>query len=280
MNYLAKKILLIDLSSLTCEVKSFSDLNEYLGGFALGLKMYDSYKDADPVVLSVGPLSGLFPYVSKTSIVTENEGSIEDIYLGGSLASRLASSGVDSIVLLNQAKKPTLLDILNDKVTFITENVSETRALGLPGKRSVLTVQDRVDELDGFFTTSENVLGKRLYAKNITGIVLTGSLSFDIPNLEGYSLLYSEILGRVYDIDVSMGSNPSCSGCPLGCEKSRVGEIGGSILAHCLVSCEFAKKIYSDVNIVFSCLNVLGYDYKHEDIEKVPGLVTSLLKNI
>jgi aldehyde:ferredoxin oxidoreductase len=280
VNFLARKVLLINLSDSTSDVKSFTDLNEYLGGFALGLKLYEMYQDKDPVILSVGPLSGLFPFVSKTSIVMENNGAIEDIYLGGSFSSRLASSGVDSIILLGRSKSPTLLEIFNDKTSFLTENIYETNSLGLPGKRSVLSVINRLDLLDNYFVTKDNLLGKKLASKNVTGIVLTGSLAFDIPDLEGYSALYAEVLKRAGELEVTMGSSPSCSGCPLGCGSSKVGEMGGNILAHCLVSCEYAKKIYSDVNIVFSCLNVLGYDYKHEDLEKVPGLVDTLLNNI
>jgi hypothetical protein len=279
VNFLAKTVLLIDLDSSSYEVKSFTELNEYLGGFALGLKLFEFYRDKDPIIFSVGPLSGVFPFVSKTSIVLENEGNIEDIYLGGSFSSRMASSGVDSIVILGKSYSPILLDIFNDKVSFITENVHETHSLGLPGKRSVIRINGTEDLHENYFTTANNLLGKVFFEKNIPGLVLTGSHSFEIPDLESYSTLYSEILSRSTELEETFGSNPSCSGCPLGCLRSKVGEMGGNILAHCLVSCEFAKPIYSDVNIVFSCLNVLGYDYTHEDLEKIPVMVNNLLKN-
>ena len=71
---------------------------------------------------------------------------------------------------------------------------------------------------------------------------------------------------------------PSCSLCPMGCKKSNEGEIGGNVLLHSLVACEFAQNIYSDIGIVFSCLNVLGYDYTHEDIENLPKLIEKIFK--
>ena len=43
---------------------------------------------------------------------------------------------------------------------------------------------------------------------------------------------------------------------------------------------QFAQAIYSDVNTVFSCLNVLGYDYTHEDIENAPLYISQVLKEI
>jgi hypothetical protein len=52
------------------------------------------------------------------------------------------------------------------------------------------------------------------------------------------------------------------------------------VLIHSLVACHYADKIYSDIGVVFSCLNVLGYDYTHEDLENLPKLIEDTIKNI
>ena len=66
----------------------------------------------------------------------------------------------------------------------------------------------------------------------------------------------------------------------MGCEKSQRGEIGGNVLIHSLVSCAFATNIYSNIGVVFSCLNILGYDYTHEDIESLPTLIEQILREL
>jgi len=106
--------------------------------------------------------------------------------------------------------------------------------------------------------------------------------SFSIKNPLEYSGLYARILekGLQENPFLEVGNRPSCSGCPLGCEKSRVGEVSGNVLVHSLVACDHMSNLYSDLGIVFSCLNVLGYDYKHEDLEQIPKLVERLWKDL
>ena len=67
MNLLSKKVLFIDLDRQSSEVKTFPDLNKYIGGVALGLRLHENYKERDPLIFSVGPLNGFFPFVSKTA---------------------------------------------------------------------------------------------------------------------------------------------------------------------------------------------------------------------
>jgi aldehyde:ferredoxin oxidoreductase len=271
-----KKVLYIDLSKNMFEVKKFPDLAKYLGGVALGFKLYSMHMEKDPVVFSIGPLNGFFPFVSKTAVVLKHGGVIEDLYLGGSLSFRLKFAGVDAIVLLGKSATPVILDVLNDAVTFNGQEVAPS-SLGLPGKKSVLTVSSKQVLLDGYFSTSEEFLYKKLLEKNVWALAVTGGLSYKPAFMGKYMALYNDLLKKENQLLVAPDRFPSCSGCPLGCKKSSVGELGGNILGHCLVACDFAQYLYSDANIVFSCLNVLGYDYKHEDIEQVPNLVEELV---
>jgi aldehyde:ferredoxin oxidoreductase len=113
--------------------------------------------------------------------------------------------------------------------------------------------------------------------KNIRGIVVTGTKTYELVDKERYEDLYMKILGRTEDLTVAKSNKPSCAGCPIGCEKSKYGEIGGNVLVHSLVGCAYAEKIYANIGVVFSCLNVLGYDYTHEDIEALPSLIKETL---
>lgn len=275
----AKKVLVIDLSKKESDVKSFADLNKYLGGVGLGLKLLETYADKKPVVFAIGPLNGFFPFASKTAVVLDDEGAIEDLYIGGSLSLRMRFAGIDAIVICGKAEDKTVVEILNTQTTFHGE-VTDLQSLGLPGKRSVIGYESNKTLLDSYFTTPENHLEKIFIQKNLKGLVITGTEVYSPENFEEYQRLYKTILARTSELRVERGVYPSCSNCPMGCGKSRVGEMGGNVLIDSLVACQFADKIYTDIGIVFSCLNVLGYNYTHEDIENLPKLIEETIKKL
>ena len=280
---LQKKVLFVNVNTKEFDYKTFYDLNQYIGGVAVGLKLYKDFedinknKDSDPVIFSIGPLNGLFPFASKTSIVYLNEGNLEDVYLGGSLSNRIKFLGVDAIVIFGKSAEPVQLDIQEDKVIF-KEEEDYVEELGLPSKKCTILISKNQLLLDNYFTTKENGLCRILNKNNIKSIVITGSKNIVIKDFEKYKNIYNSILNKKNEMSVKSYTNPSCSGCPMGCRKSKEGEIGGNILIHSLVACEFSENIYSDIGIVFSCLNVLGYNYTHEDIENLPKLVEEILK--
>jgi hypothetical protein len=281
----AKKALIIDLKQKSAEVRSFPDLYYYIGGVSLGLKLFSLYKEEDPIVFSVGPLNGFFPYASKTSIVLQTGGVVEDLYIGGGLSSRIRFAGVDSIVVKGVSKEEQLiLNIADTNVEFLPKN-TDLNSIGLPGKRSVYIFSDLSQilsklTLDGYFVTPENYLETKFIAKNLLGLVITGNNTFDIMEREKYESLYKTLLSGTEKMQVSRDFFPSCAGCPMGCNLSRTGEIGGNVLVHSLVACAYSEKIYSDVGTVFACLNTLGYEYRHEDIEDLPLLVENTLKEL
>jgi len=277
MSLTAKKALIIELDKKRADVKSFSDFNKYIGGVGLGLKLFQTYFDEEPIVFSIGPLNGFFPFASKTSVVLDNAGVIEDLYLGGTLSTRIKFAGVDAIVLLGKAPQKLILNIRNTDVTFEEEDTN-ANLLGLPGKRSVLKRANDEIILDDYFTTQEDFLEKKFTRKNISGMVVTGTETYKPADFGRYQEIYYRVLSQAKLITVNKSVDPSCSNCPMGCEKSRVGELGGNVLLHSLVTCSFTEKIYSDIGIVFSCLNVLGYDYTHEDIENLPKLIEEILQ--
>ena len=280
----SKKVLIVDLKNSTSEVRSFPDLHKYIGGVSLGLKLYSLYQNEDPVVFSIGPLNGFYPYASKTSVVLQTGGVAEDLYIGGSLSLRIRFCGLDSIVIKGGSTEPIFLNINDTNVEFL-EKDTDLNLFGLPGKRSVFAFSDMSQilsklALDGYFVTPENYLENKLLSKNLLGLVVSGHKNFDITNRQKYEEVYKKILENTDKMQVTKELYPSCSGCPMGCSKSRIGEIGGNILVHSLCACTYSEPIYSDVGTVFLCLHTLGYDYSHEDIENLPSLVNSLLREI
>lgn len=276
---MTRKVLFVDLENQTFEAKSLDSLDKYIGGVGLGIKLiYDNYQD-DIVVIATGPFNGFFPFASKTAVIFENKGVLEDLYFGGTLSTRLRYAGIDAIVLMKKSVSGVILDINNEVVTFRSKD-TDIQSFGLPGKKSVLSKVKGKYFLDEYFVTDETFLDDKLLSMGLEGLVITGTKTFDIENKEKYEELYKKILNKHNELLVGMDSYPSCAGCPMGCAKSRIGEIGGNVLIHSLVACKYAEPIYSDVGIIFSCLNVLGFTQTHEDIEAVPNMIQQILKDM
>lgn len=258
------------------------ELVPFVGGVTMGVKLYSLYKDLDPVVISIGPLNGFFPFVSKTSFVVENDGMIEDLYLGGSLGFRLAYSGFDAIVLAGSCDAPLVLDIVDEEVKFLNlaRDGVDFASLGLPGKRSILQLDAGNLLLDGYFGLKVGFVEKKFIAKNLLGLCLTGTKVTELADVAKYTTLFNQILAQSGSIGLDFGGRPSCSGCPLGCSESRIGEMGGNILVHSLVACGYAENIYSNLGTVFACLDILGYNYTHEQLEALPDVFTKTLKEL
>ena len=66
----------------------------------------------------------------------------------------------------SRSEKPVVLDIVDEKVSFkpVGEDVG---SLGLPGKRSVLDLDENRASLDAYFEGPNNILHKILIQKNL-----------------------------------------------------------------------------------------------------------------
>lgn len=279
MDLSSKRILFINLEKETSEMKTFPDYKKYVGGLCLGLKILQQHRVLDPVVLTIGPLNGAFPYVSKTAAIFESKGLVEDIYLGGHLSMRMRFANLDGIVIYGKSKTGTVLNLENEHVHFESPE-ADVDSLGLPGKKVTIEIKDSNLVMDHYFGEPQKHLARKLTKKKVRGLSLTGTHTFKPTDLEKYQEIYRSLLGKTKELSVEKAFFPSCGGCPMGCEKSKDGEQGGNVLLHSLVACEFAEDIFTDVGTIFSCLNCLGYDYTHEDIEAVPQLVQKILKDL
>ena len=274
-----KKTLFINLSQKTAEIQLLPELTPYVGGVAMGVKLFSLYKDADPIVACAGPLNGFFPFASKTCFVVQSDGVIEDLYIGGGLSFRLRFAGLDALVLAGSGSENVILDITNDEVKFL-DGQADFDSLGLPGKRSILQMERGALLLDGYFGFDAGILEKKFTSKKVLGLSITGTKKTPILESAKFTTLFNEILGQKELVNAEASNCPSCSGCPLGCDKSKTGEMGGNILMHSLVACGYAENIYSNLGTVFACLDCLGYKYTHEQLEALPDLFTKTLKEI
>lgn len=272
-------VLHIDLKAKTHKTKTYPDLAKYIGGVGIGSKLLIDYIDKDPIVFSVGPLNGFFPFASKTCACFLGEDDFRDTYAGGRLSLRLKFAGIDALMLESKADAPVVLSITDDRVEYLPLG-TDLESLGLPGKRSVIELVNGACVVDGYFAFGEAALFDKLTSANVAGIVISGTSTDKLTGLPRYEKQYLEILKMINSMLVAPSEDPSCSGCPMGCHKSSQGETGGNVLVHSLVACIYAETIYSHLPNTFACLNSLGLSYIHEDLEALPDLVYSNIKEI
>ena len=279
INPKTKTILHVNLEKKEAVTKSYPDLRNFVGGFGLSSKLTLDYIESDPIIFSIGPLNGLFPFASKTCCTFLADGKFIDTYVGGNLSSRLRFTGVDAIVFEGESLGPVAVSITDTEVTFSAPD-TDTDMLGIPRKRSVLDATGDKVVVDSYFAFGDQTLITKLRKKGIYSVVVSCSQDFALENLERYQKHYEEILGKSELMLVQKSDHPSCSGCPMGCTKASIGEVGGNVLVHSLVVCIYAEPIYNHIPTVFACLSSLGYDYRHEELEALPDLTHSTIEKI
>jgi len=258
------------------------DINHLIGGIGTATALCLQQKDLEPITLSIGPLSGIFPYASKTlSLYLDLNGKLNESIVGGSLALALKTSSLDNVVFVKRSKIPIAAIVNNLQVEFLeiksSKDLNQFKERGPSNKKSLLEFSSK-GIVDSYFSFGNEKLSSLAKKKNLLGAIFVGSSSFKIFNLEYYKKIYFDLLARALDLDVEFAGHKSCSGCPAGCKLSKKGEenINIGVLPRCLVSCAYSSKIYKDIPLVFSCLESLGYHYTHEDLENISNIVGEL----
>ena len=269
-----KKVLHIDLDTMEVISKVNESLWEYIGGVAVSYKLLLDYYDDNPIIMSTGPLAGCFPFISKTNLLFNSELGLVEKYGGGTFGPLLNFAGFDAIVIRGDTKKNVAVTI-GEEIT--------------------------IEEVEGEFNTKDydislsrnNVLSKNYFSfgnfdedplklsANI-GIKILSTIQIDLYAYYDYENWYTKILDRYKELSVEPRNNPSCMGCPMGCDFSAKGEDGlkTSILPRSLISCAYAEPIYKDIPLVFGCLNSVGYKYTHMHLENLPTLFGELKTNL
>lgn len=265
-----KKVLHVDLDNMEVVSKINEALWEYLGGIAVSYKLLSDYYDDAPIVISTGPLAGCFPYISKANLLYISGDAVVEKYGGGSIAPLLNFAGYDAIVIKGDAKKNVVIDISDDITIEEVEGEFDP-------KEYDLTLADKSVFSKNYFSFG-NFDEARLGLSANVGIKISKTSTIDMYAYYDYENWYGKILDRYKEVTVEPGNNPSCMGCPMGCDFSSKGEdnMKISVLPRSLISCVYAEEIYKDIPLVFGCLNCVGYKYTHNHLENLPTLFGEL----
>jgi aldehyde:ferredoxin oxidoreductase len=227
MNRSEFRIMLVDLGSGKGKLVSIEGRNQVVGGSGLAALLYQRYGRPDlawddpqqPLIFAIGPLTGLFPLMSKTvcSFKSNYHGEYTESHGGGRTALALAFAGLDGMVLVGQAQRLSSLLVASRslelrEVSFLRGLDSEAAGKILrniyrrgSGHRSILRIGQAGESgsamacinIDTYRHFGRMGGGAIMGAKNLKAIVIHGDDAFDLPPGKDYGRLYKEIYGKV-----------------------------------------------------------------------------------
>jgi aldehyde:ferredoxin oxidoreductase len=226
------RILHVNLTTGEHRVEDRQDLfHDYLGGTGVAVQLLDELvrEDQDPldpdqpIVLAIGPLTTIFPVVTKAVATFRSPltGEYGESHAGGYLASSLRYAGYDALVITGRSKHPVNLLIDGDQVgmrgadamagmdVVDTGRVIRDQIAGA-GHRSIIRIGPAGERriryanvnVDTFRHFGRLGLGAVLGSKNLKAIAVIGQQHVDLPDdSRAYKKTYADIYDRVLHTD-------------------------------------------------------------------------------
>lgn len=239
------KVLYIDLSTRKIRIDQRTDLTEYLGGVGVASRLLeenlkgslDALNETQPIVFAIGPLTYIFPVVTKTVAMFKSPltGELGESYAGGRLALTMLHAGYDAIVITGKSDKPCYISISKTDI-----EIKDARALWQissddvgrvireretgEGKRSIIRIGPGGENLVKFASVCVDTyrhfgrlgLGAVFGSKNLKAISITGDRDMPIKDFKNYFKVYNDIYKKATDTGIM--SKYHDSGTPINIE--------------------------------------------------------------
>ena len=223
-------VLTIDLTNRRFQVEERPELfDEYIGGAGVGIKLLDENcpKGADPlgpdnpIILTVGPLTGLYPLASKTVAMFKSPltGNLGESHAGGRSAVAISSAGYGAIVIKGKSETPVYLSISNDDVRFRNASgiwgIINSTTVGRiireletgPGMRTIMRIGGAGEKLVKYAcVTTETYrhfgrlgLGAVFGSKMLKAICISGNHSVMVKDSKKYRETYDEVYEKAVE---------------------------------------------------------------------------------
>ena len=242
------QVLTIDLSRRAFSVKPRPDLFEAgLGGSGVGIRLLEeecqpgtgAADPGNPIILAVGPLTGLYPLASKTVAMfkSPHTGNLGESHAGGRSAIAIRMAGYGAIVIRGASSMPVYLVVEGGQVHFRdaralwgTRNaytigsVLRERETGA-GVRSIMRI-GRAGETGvsyaGVITETYRHFGRLglgavFGSKKLKGLVISGQRSLPVADRKAYRAVYdglykaateSELMRKYHELGTAMNILP------------------------------------------------------------------------
>ncbi|HHL35243.1 MAG TPA: aldehyde ferredoxin oxidoreductase [Desulfobulbaceae bacterium] len=226
------RILVVDLTTGKGQVRKIDERANSVGGSGLAALLFEQYGDPkrpwhdpdQPFILAVGPLTGLFPLMSKTvsSFKSPYHDQYTESHAGGRCALALRFAGYDALVLRGRAASLSCLSIGANHLqlqptgfmagmdAMATGKLMRRMFRKNSGHRSMLRIGPAGEKglamacinVDTYRHFGRLGGGAVLGRKNIKGIVIQGDDNFSLPSDKDYSSLVARVHAMVTDTDM------------------------------------------------------------------------------
>lgn len=226
------RILEINLTTEEAEVHERDDLKGSLGGTGLATALFaagvqyeqDALSSVQPIVIAIGPLTGIFPVITKAVSMFRSPltGGLGESHAGMRLGMALRFAGYDAVLIKGRARRPVYL-VINSRGIKVKPagplwgmSVEETGRIlreieGCEGHRSCLRIGPAGERLVRFAGVNVDTyrhfgrlgLGAVFGSKQLKGIVVQGDLTdFPIEFPCEYRKVYGEAYRKVTGTEV------------------------------------------------------------------------------
>jgi len=227
---LINRVLYIDLTNKSFKVKDRQDLfDKYIGGTGVATQLLfeecpegvDPLGEDSPIILAVGPLTGVYPLASKSVAMFKSPltGNLGESHVGGRSAVAIRMAGYGAIVVKGKSDFPVYLAIHGRKVQFKDATTiwgmhSSTTAGRImrdnepgDGVRSIMKIGRAGENLCSYAAvTTESFrhfgrlgLGAIFGSKFLKGIVVSGEDFLKVADVKGFKKLYEDLYKSAVD---------------------------------------------------------------------------------
>ena len=225
------RVLTVDLSSGRGKVEHIEGRDRDVGGSGLAAALFNTHGKMNkpwndpeqPLIFTIGPLTGYFPLMSKT--VCAFRSPYHDQYAeshgGGRSALALRFADLDALVIIGKAKVPSLLSLGSRHIelkdvhylwgTDVQAAGKMIRGLtGSSGHRSILRIGPAGENGSAMACINVDTYrhfgrlggGAVMGCKNLKAIVIQGDGTFYLPDGEEYPKLFKDVYDKLTTTDM------------------------------------------------------------------------------
>ncbi|CCH49282.1 aldehyde ferredoxin oxidoreductase N-terminal domain-containing protein [Pseudodesulfovibrio piezophilus] len=240
------RIMMVNLTTGKTNIIERPGRGEYLGGTGLAARLFEEFGSIDenwdhpsqPVIFTIGPLTGYYPLMSKTCCAFRSpyHNEYTESYAGGKSALSLRFADLDALVVVGKAKRLTALCVGSRRVE--TRDVEYMRGFDAlhtgrvlrkifpgSGRRSIMRIGPAGENLSAYACINVDTFrhfgrmggGTAMGVKNLKAICVLGDRGFALPENKDYPKLYkhifqqlttTEMMAKYHGLGTAVNINP------------------------------------------------------------------------
>ncbi len=225
------RVLLVDLSSGRSTITDIDGRNTVAGGSGLAALLFETYALLDkpwdepcqPLIFTIGPLTGYFPLMSKTVCAFKSpyHDQYAESHAGGRSALSLRFADYDALVVTGKAKTPSALIVGSRRIEIKDVHYLWGTDLQVAGKalrqmfpgaghRSILRIGPAGERRSPMACINADTYrhfgrlggGAVMGSKNLKAIIIHGDSPFLLPESKEYVKVFDKVYKDMTDTDM------------------------------------------------------------------------------